>query len=107
MSVTVQAVYAGGVLRPVQPLALPEGATVEVTVSTAETIRPQIRPPTPEEADYTRRVKAVRSLEELFAALATAPPLPPGYDLSQALNANRQASGERPLFPEGPEGSNR
>jgi predicted DNA-binding antitoxin AbrB/MazE fold protein len=106
MTVTVQAVYAGGVLRPVQPLALPEGATVQVTVATAEPAAPRIRPPTLEEADYERRVKAARTLEELYAVMATAPPLPEWYDLVEALNANRRATGERLLFAEGPEGSN-
>jgi len=31
MTLTIQAVYEGGVLRPVEPLALPEGETVQVT----------------------------------------------------------------------------
>jgi predicted DNA-binding antitoxin AbrB/MazE fold protein len=106
MTMTVQAVYTGGVLRPVQPLALAEGETVEVTISPAKSAGPQLRPPTPEEEDYARRVKAARSLEEMLAALTTAPPLPDGYDLCEALNANRRATGERPLFPECPEGNN-
>jgi predicted DNA-binding antitoxin AbrB/MazE fold protein len=105
MTITIQAVYANGVLRPVQPLALAEGAWVEVIISSATQSRPQLRPPTVEEEDYARRAKAARSLDEMLAALATAPPLPGGYDLNQALNANRRATSERPLFPEGPEGS--
>jgi predicted DNA-binding antitoxin AbrB/MazE fold protein len=36
MTITVQAVYAGGVLRPLQPLTLKEGETVEVTVAQPE-----------------------------------------------------------------------
>ena len=32
MPMIVRAVYIGGVLRPVHPLALPEGETVEVTI---------------------------------------------------------------------------
>ena len=34
MSLTTQAVYSGGVLKPLQPLALAEGETVEVTIAT-------------------------------------------------------------------------
>ena len=36
MTITVQAVFADGVLRPLQPLALKEGETVEVTVARSE-----------------------------------------------------------------------
>ena len=103
MTVTVRAVYAGGVLRPVQPLTLAEGEPVEVTVTpTGQTLRA----PTLEEEDYARRVRAACSLDELLAILPTAPPLPEGYDLSRALNDNRKASGERLLFPEPAEGGN-
>lgn len=100
MSITVQAVYEGGVLRPAQPLPLAEGQSVQVTVSCPESSGAALRPPTPEEEDYARRLKAARSLEEAFAVMATAPPLPEGYDLARALNANRKATGERLLFPE-------
>ena len=51
-----------------------------------------------------RRIKAAQSLEEMYAVMATAPPLPEGYDLSQALNANRRATGERLPFPEPDDG---
>jgi predicted DNA-binding antitoxin AbrB/MazE fold protein len=99
-------VYEGGVLRPVQPLPLAEGEMVDVTVATTRPAAPVLRPPTPEEEAYARCVQEVRSLEELLAVQATAPPLPDGYDLCKALNANRQATGERLLFPEPPEESN-
>ena len=36
MTITVQAVYTGGVLRPAQPLALAEGESVEVTIASSE-----------------------------------------------------------------------
>jgi predicted DNA-binding antitoxin AbrB/MazE fold protein len=103
MSMTVRAVYAGGVLRPVQPLPLAEGETVELTVTPTGQA---LRPPTPEEEAYARHVREARSLDELLAIVPTAPPLPDGYDLSRALNDNRKAGGERPLFPEGTEGTN-
>lgn len=85
---TVRAVYAGGVLRPVQPLALAEGETVDVTVTPTGQA---LRPPTPEEEAYARRVREARLLDELLAILPTAPPLPAGYDLSRALNENHKA----------------
>ena len=34
MTTTVEAIYEGGVLRPLQPLALPEHARVHVSVET-------------------------------------------------------------------------
>ena len=35
MKITVRAVYENGVLRPVEPLALPEGESVAVTIDAA------------------------------------------------------------------------
>lgn len=106
MTMTVRAVYEGGVLRPVQLLPLAEGETVEVTVARTEPAEQVIRHPTQAEEAYARRVRAARSLDELHEVLATAPPLPDGYDMIQALNANRQTTGERLLFAEDADGSN-
>jgi predicted DNA-binding antitoxin AbrB/MazE fold protein len=100
MTITVEAVFTGGVLRPVQPLALAEGQAVEVTITSVTPANLQARLPTAEEEAYARRLKAARSLDEMLAVVASAPPLPEGYDLCQALNANRQATGERLLYPE-------
>jgi hypothetical protein len=86
-------------------LSLSEGEAVDVTIATAKSAGPILRPPTPAEHDYARRIKAVQSLEELYAVMDTAPGLPEGYDLSRALNANRAPSGERLLFPEPDDGS--
>ncbi len=98
MSITIRAVYKGGVLCPVKPVCLAEGETVDITIA-----RPM--PPTPTgqtdvsaEDSSVQRLRAARSLDELYAIMATAPSLPDGYDLSEALNANRKATGERPLF---------
>jgi len=65
MTLTIQAVYEGGVLRPVEPLALPEGETVQVTIARTTPPRRALRAPTPEEEDYARRIKAAKSLEEM------------------------------------------
>jgi predicted DNA-binding antitoxin AbrB/MazE fold protein len=100
MTITVRAVYEHGILRPVEPLALSEGEAVEVTIAFADKAEPIHRPPTPEEQDYAQRMKAAKTLEEIYAVMATAPGLPDGYDLCRALNANRTATGERPPFPE-------
>ena len=98
---TIHAVYQGGVLRPMQPLTLAEGEVVEVTVVPAR-IRPmQLPPPTPEEEEYIQRLKAAKTIDELFAVASTAPPSPEGYDLCAALQANRAATGERLPYPPG------
>ncbi|MFI5461457.1 MAG: antitoxin family protein [Isosphaerales bacterium] len=105
MTITVRAVYENGVLRPVEPLALPEGEAVDVTIATTKPAGPILRTPTPAEEDYARRIKAAQSLDEMYAVIATAPRLPEGYDLCRALSANRKATGERLPFPEPDDGS--
>jgi predicted DNA-binding antitoxin AbrB/MazE fold protein len=101
MTITIRAVYQGGVLRPAEPLRLAEGEAVEVTITRPSSPR---QAPTPAEDAYAQRIRAARSLEEMYAIMATASPLPEGYDLSQALDANRKGTGERPLFGEPAEG---
>jgi predicted DNA-binding antitoxin AbrB/MazE fold protein len=105
MPITVRAVYESGVLRPMEPLALSEGEMVRVTIAQAMPPGPPPRNPTAAEEDYAQRIKAAKSLDEMYAIMATSPPLPEGYDLCQALNANRRATGERILFPEPRDGS--
>ncbi len=100
MTIMIRAVYENGVLRPVEPLALPEGATVAVTITATGPSHSVMRAPSLEEESYAQRVKAARSLDEMFAVMANAPRLPEGYDLGAALNANRKAVGERLVFPE-------
>ena len=100
MTITVRAIYENGVLRPVEPLTLLEGEAVDVAVATTQAGAPPLRAPTPDEEDYTRRIKAAKSLDEMYAVMATAPRLPEGYDVSLALSANRKATGERLPFPE-------
>lgn len=108
MSITFEAVYEGGVLRPKNALPLPDGETVQVTIAAAPIVRSSppsfLRPPTPEEEDYARRLSVCKNLQEMFAVMETAPPFPEGYDLIKALNDNRRETGERLLYPEEDEG---
>ena len=96
---TVKAIYENGVLRPAERLPFPEGAAVEVTVSPASPEAPPV-----DEQEVIRRMRAAKSLQELFAAYESLPPPADGYDLCKALNHNRKATGERLLYPELEEG---
>jgi predicted DNA-binding antitoxin AbrB/MazE fold protein len=99
MSMTIRAVYQGGMLRPQQPLPLAEGQTVEVTIATvgpAGPAQPALRPPTPEEEDYARRLKAAKSLEEMHAIMETAPASSDDpYDIVALINESRRLTGFR------------
>src|SRR5947209_5748768 len=65
MTITTQAVYAGGVLRPVRPLALAEGETVEVTIAQAAV---------PANEDETiRRIQACKTYQEWLDVTKTLP----------------------------------
>lgn len=92
MTMTIQAVYAGGVLRPVQPLALEEGQTVEVTVAPATTV-PATKPISEEE--IIRRIQACKTYQEWLEVTKLLPSDDGGYDIVKALDANRRWSGER------------
>lgn len=94
MTTTVRAVYENGVLRPDRPLPLAEGQAVEVTVTPTA-----FETPVDEEV-VLRRMDAATSLQELFALYESLPPPEDGYDLCEALNANRRAAGEPPVYPE-------
>jgi predicted DNA-binding antitoxin AbrB/MazE fold protein len=99
MTITIQAVYESGVQRPIQRLDLAEGATVEVIIALPKLLGPAPRPPTPEEEDYVRRMKAAKSLEEMYAVMETAPPCP-DYDILAMINESRRLTGFRmPLDP--------
>jgi len=91
MTMTVRAVYLGGVLRPLQPLALTEGETVEVTVAPA--------PPVSEE-EIIRRIQACQTYREWLEVTKLLPPDDGGYDIVKALDENRRWSGERPPLPD-------
>jgi predicted DNA-binding antitoxin AbrB/MazE fold protein len=97
--INVMAVYENGVFKLREPLKLAEGQTVQLAVYPQRPLMP-LRPRTPEEEDFARRIMASKTLEEMFAVIDTAPLEPEGYDLLRALNENRKASGERLLYPE-------
>ena len=94
MTVTVRAIYEGGVLRPDQPLLLKEGDAVDLTIAPAAA--PQLS-----EEELIRRIKATKSYEELFDVLEMLPPEDPNdeYDIVKALDENLRWSGERPILP--------
>jgi predicted DNA-binding antitoxin AbrB/MazE fold protein len=101
MTMTIRAVYQGGVLRPVEPLALPEGETVEVTIARTKLVGPPLRAPTPAEEDYARRLKAAQSLDEMYAVMATAPSSPDDpYDIVSWINESRRLTGFRMPDPD-------
>lgn len=86
MTTVTRAVYENGVLKPARPLPYAEGETVQLTVT-----RPL------DAAEAERRMRAAKTLRELFDAFESAPDEDDGYDLLKALDENRK--GERPLFP--------
>jgi predicted DNA-binding antitoxin AbrB/MazE fold protein len=86
MTTITLAVYENGVLKPARPLPYTDGETVQLTVT-----QPL------EAAEAERRMRAAKTLRELFDAFEAAPGEDDGYDLLKALDDNRK--GERPLFP--------
>jgi predicted DNA-binding antitoxin AbrB/MazE fold protein len=98
---TVLAVYEGGVLRPVQPLPLDKGETVEITVARS---RPAVPSVSPDESE--RRIREAGTLQEWIEAANASPPAEDGYDLLQAVSESRHPS-ERPLVPPPPEAEDR
>jgi len=97
MTMTVRAVYTGGVLRPVQPLALAEGEAVDVTIRPSVT-RATTTPVSDEE--IIERIQACKTYREWLEITNLLPPDDGGYDIVKALDENRQWSGERPLLPD-------
>jgi predicted DNA-binding antitoxin AbrB/MazE fold protein len=96
MTQTVQAVYQGGVLRPVQPLALDEGETVEITV--AKPVRQGSL------AQWEKDIRAANSIQE-WIALANACPNPEtDFDIVKAINETRRLTGFRLPDPEPEQG---
>jgi predicted DNA-binding antitoxin AbrB/MazE fold protein len=97
--ISVLAVYENGVLRPKEPLALADGQEVQLSVHPRTPSLPR-KPPTPEEEDYARRIKAARTLAEMFAVMETAPPSEEDFDVVRAMNETRRLTGFRMPDPE-------
>jgi predicted DNA-binding antitoxin AbrB/MazE fold protein len=92
----VKAVYENGVLRPTEPLDLPDGAKVEVTVAEPAPDGQELA-----EAEIIRRIEAAKDIHEWVEVTKLLPPDDGGYDILKALDENRRFSGERPRFSEG------
>jgi len=97
MMLTTQAVYEGGVLRPVEPLSLPEGKKVDVVITDTEFAGPPRGARTPAEEEYARRVQAAKSVAEMHAVMGTAPP-DDMTDIVEAINESRRQTGFRMLL---------
>ncbi len=96
MGITVRAIYQGGVFRPVHPLALDEGQTVNLTITTSRTAA------APASDDETiRRLQSAATIAEWIEATKMLPADDGGYDVVRALNENRIWSGERGLIQDG------
>jgi predicted DNA-binding antitoxin AbrB/MazE fold protein len=101
MTTIIRAVYEGGVLRPTKPLDLPEGETVDVIITQMKSPGPRLREPTLAEEDYARRIRAAKSLQEMFAVMATAPLAPEDeFDIVKEINQSRQLTGFRMPDPD-------
>ncbi|MBI1831766.1 MAG: antitoxin family protein [Planctomycetes bacterium] len=93
MSITVQAVYTGGVLRPMKPLAINDGAIVEITIVPAESVSLA-------DDELSRRIQACKTYQEWLEITRSLPCDDEGYDIVKALDENRRWSGEQPLLPD-------
>ncbi len=97
MTNTIRAVFEGGVLRPTEPLGLPEGETVEVTI-VGRASSPAAA--TASEEEIIRRIQASRTYRDWLEATKLLPSDDGGYDIVKALDENRRWSGERPILPD-------
>jgi predicted DNA-binding antitoxin AbrB/MazE fold protein len=101
MATIIRAVHEGGVLRPTQPLALPEGERVDVIITQMKSPGLPLREPTLAEEDYARRIRAAKSLEEMFTVMATAPATSEDeFDIVKEINQSRQLTGFRVPDPD-------
>jgi predicted DNA-binding antitoxin AbrB/MazE fold protein len=100
MTMSVRAVFEGGVLRPIEPIALIEGETVDVIITQMNQLGPQLREPTLLEKEYASRISAAKSLKEMFAVMATAPPSSEDeVDIAKVIEETRRLTGFRVLDP--------
>ena len=97
MTITVRAVYAGGVLRPVQPLALAEGETVDVTIAPRDTVAAAA---SATEDEIIRRIQACKTYHEWLEVTKLLPTDDGAYDIVQVLHDNRRWSSVRVPLPD-------
>src|SRR5712692_5642228 len=90
MTTTFRAVYVGGVLRPIDPLALAEGQMVEGTFTPTEPLIPAAS-----EEEIVRRIKESKTYHEWLEVTRLLPADDAGYDIVKALDDNRRWSDER------------
>ena len=90
MTLNTTAVYENGLLRTPTPLPLKEGETVELVVTRAKSRLT--------DDEVLALMMQAKSPEELFALADTHITAPDGYDLCEALDANRRRDGVAPLF---------
>jgi predicted DNA-binding antitoxin AbrB/MazE fold protein len=91
MTMTIQAIYTGGILRPIHPLALKEGETVEVTIASSHTPM--------SDDEIIQRIQACKTYQEWQEVTKALPQDDGGYDIVKALDDNRRWSGDRPILP--------
>jgi predicted DNA-binding antitoxin AbrB/MazE fold protein len=92
MSITIRAVYERGLLRPVKPLPLEEGETVDVTIARANSPAVAVG-----EEEIRRRLQCAATITDWVEATKLLPADDGGYDVVKALNENRLWSGDQPL----------
>jgi predicted DNA-binding antitoxin AbrB/MazE fold protein len=96
MTKRVTAVYENGTLRPTSPLPLRNGDRVEITVEVA------LPAATDSSSEAAQRIRDAKTFDEWMVAANAAAATEPddGYDLLEALNENRRATGApRLLYP--------
>ncbi len=92
MTMTIDAVYSGGVLCPAQPLSLREGEIVAIT------IHPKLD--SSFEDEIIKRIQGSKTYHEWLEVMKSLPADNDGYDIVKAIDENRRWSGERPVLPD-------
>jgi predicted DNA-binding antitoxin AbrB/MazE fold protein len=89
-----------GVLRPIEPISLIEGETVDIVITQMKPHGSQLSEPTLENKAYASRISAAKSLDEMFAVMATAPPSTEDViDIVKEMNETRRLTGFRMQDP--------
>jgi predicted DNA-binding antitoxin AbrB/MazE fold protein len=99
--INVPAIYENGVLRLTEPVDLREGQQVRVSVDPVLEPLPPLAKPTPEVEEYARRLRAAKTLEEMYAVMETAPESP-DIDIVAMINESRRQTGFRMPDPDPP-----